>query len=285
MHTNWFTSPQILLNPNPSHCWWLKSSQKHCCLSSAEDVYTQDIKCIQRQQEIPKGSPLKNLDPFLDGHGLLRVGGYIGESKFNREEKNPLITPGQHYVAALIVYHHEQAHHQGHLFTEGAIRMAGLWIGMKKVCSIIHQCVGCRRIRAPLNVQKMAIFPAECWAGCFWPLECLFTANKRTSHPQQKMGCDFYMHEYDSSSYRGYWGPRHIQLYQWSQVLPGCPRSCQNNPLRSWHQFCCRLQGPENTFKHRQHLTISIRPGPQVDLQASTYFPFWWNMGKDDWSP
>lgn len=37
-----------------------------------EEVYNQEIKCIQKHERIPKRSPLKNLDPFIDMHGLLR---------------------------------------------------------------------------------------------------------------------------------------------------------------------------------------------------------------------
>ena len=63
----------------------------------------------------------------------------------------------------LIRHHHEQIHHQGRHFTEGAVRSAGLWIvgGKKRVSSIIHQCITCRRLRAPLSIQKMANLPAD----------------------------------------------------------------------------------------------------------------------------
>lgn len=123
----------------------------------------EEIKCIQRQQDIPKGSPLKNLDPFQGICGLLRVGRRIGESSFSQAEKSPLIIPGQHHVVALIVKHyHEQTYLLGCLFTEEAVRMAELWIvcGRKKVSSIIHQCVTWR-LRALLNVQKMTSLPAD----------------------------------------------------------------------------------------------------------------------------
>lgn len=78
-----------------------------------------EIKCIQKQQALPKGSPLKNLDPFLDDQGLLRVGGRIQESNLSQVEKNPLIISGKHHLATLIVKHFpEQTHHQGRLLTE-----------------------------------------------------------------------------------------------------------------------------------------------------------------------
>lgn len=86
------------------------------------------------------------------------------ESNLSQAEKNPLIVPGKHHAATLIVKHyHEQTNHLGQLFAEGAIRTAGWWIvgGKKRVSNIIHLCVSCRRLRAPLGVQKMADLPAN----------------------------------------------------------------------------------------------------------------------------
>lgn len=129
-----------------------------------EEVYSQEIKCIQKQEKIPKSSPLHTLDPFIDAQGLLRVGGRLHHSGLNQSEKSPLIIPGKNHIAALLIrHHHEHIHHQGHHFTEGAVRSAGFWIvgGKRKVSSIIHQCVTCRRLRAPLSIQKMSSLPAD----------------------------------------------------------------------------------------------------------------------------
>ena len=129
-----------------------------------DEVYADEIKCIRNQERLPKSSPIKSLDPFIDNHGLLRVGGRIHDSSLSHKEKNPLIIPGNHHIAALIIrHHHEQTHHQGRLYTEGAVRTAGFWVvgGKRKVSSLIYQCVICKRLRAPLTVQKMADLPQD----------------------------------------------------------------------------------------------------------------------------
>lgn len=129
-----------------------------------QEVYSQEIKCIQKHERMPKTSPLRNLDPFIDTHGLLRVGGRLHHSSVDQREKTPLIIPCQHHIATLVIrHHHKQIHHQGRHFTEGAVRSAGLWIvgGKKRVSSIIHQCITCRRLRAPLSIQKMADLPSD----------------------------------------------------------------------------------------------------------------------------
>ncbi|KAJ8364936.1 hypothetical protein SKAU_G00137670 [Synaphobranchus kaupii] len=108
------------------------------------------------------------LDPFIDGNGLLRVGGRIAEANLEKDEKNPLIIPGHCHISTLLVRHyHEATQHHGRLFTEGAIRMAGLWIvtGKRRISrisiSVIYKCVICRKLRGTPQSQKMANLPAD----------------------------------------------------------------------------------------------------------------------------
>ena len=79
-------------------------------------------------------------------------------------EKHPVIIPGKHHIAKLIVLQfHEEVQHQGRLFTEGAIRKGGFWItgGKRLVSSVILSCVKCRRLRGKLEGQKMADLPSD----------------------------------------------------------------------------------------------------------------------------
>lgn len=99
-----------------------------------QEVYGQKINCIQKHEMIPKSSPLKDLHPFIDRHDLLRVGGCLHHSILDQSKKTPLIIPGKQHIAALLIrQYHKQIHHQGCLFTEGAVHSAGFWIvGMKR---------------------------------------------------------------------------------------------------------------------------------------------------------
>ena len=79
------------------------------------------------------------------------------------DERNPILVPGNHQIAKLLVLHfHKMTHHQGRHITEGAIRSAGFWItGAKRlVSSLIYKCVNCRRGHGKLLTQKMADLPA-----------------------------------------------------------------------------------------------------------------------------
>ena len=89
-----------------------------------EETYAQEYACIKKGEALPKDSPLKALDPFIDADGLLRVGGCIREAELQPDEKSPLIIPGKHHIATLLVrHHHQKMQHQGRLFAEGALRL------------------------------------------------------------------------------------------------------------------------------------------------------------------
>ncbi|XP_027897195.1 uncharacterized protein LOC114159423 [Xiphophorus couchianus] len=129
-----------------------------------EEAYAEELACLKNGQVISRRSPLKALDPFIDEHNILRVGGRMRHGEISLEEKHPKIIPGKTHIATLLVrYYHEQTLHQGRHFTEGAIRVAGIWIiGLKRlVGNVIYHCVTCRKLRGVPPQQKMADLPAD----------------------------------------------------------------------------------------------------------------------------
>lgn len=114
----------------------------------------QDRNTARRRKEVlKKTSCLYKLDPFVDGDGLLRIGGRIHHAAIPPEVKHPLILPKSSHVTDLIVrhFHSKIGHHQGRGITHNAIRQAGYWIidGRSSVVRIISKCVTCRRLRSP----------------------------------------------------------------------------------------------------------------------------------------
>ena len=131
-------------------------------IKTTQEVYCDEIDRIRAKRSLMKGSPLYRLDPYLDNDGVLRVGGRLRKSKLTSKEKNPIIIPGKHHIATLLVqYHHEAVKYQGRHFTEGAVRSAGLWIASRRrlVSSIIFKCIACRKLRGKVECQKMADLP------------------------------------------------------------------------------------------------------------------------------
>ncbi|KAI2663492.1 Acid-sensing ion channel 5 [Labeo rohita] len=127
------------------------SKAKICIMKSVQnECYSEDLKCINSGSNIPPNSSLWKLHPILDQNQLLRVGGRTERSDLSMNEVHPIIIPGRHHLATLLVSHyHEAVKHQGRHLTEGAIRTAGFWLVGAKRCisSLLHRCVICRRLR------------------------------------------------------------------------------------------------------------------------------------------
>ncbi|KAK3700758.1 hypothetical protein QZH41_010940 [Actinostola sp. cb2023] len=120
-------------------------------------------KARERKQVLKK-SRLRELDPFIDENGVLRVGGHLRRSSLEFVEKHPAILPRDHHVSELLVrHHHETIHHQGRQITHGAVRQAGYWIvsGHRLVTKIISECITCRKSRGAVLTQNMADLPGD----------------------------------------------------------------------------------------------------------------------------
>lgn len=128
------------------------------------EVFSEEISCLKQKKPIQRNSSIISLNPVLDEHGLLRVGGRLDKAYIPRIEKHPLIIPRNHHIALLLILHyHEKTKHQGRHFTEGTIRAAGIWIvGSKRlISSVIHKCIRCRKLRGKVEFQKMSELPPD----------------------------------------------------------------------------------------------------------------------------
>ena len=65
---------------------------------------------LHRRKE--KGE-FKSLSPFLDGKGVLRVGGRMDEAIVSYDAKHPALLPGNHWISLLITRHAHQYGHNG----------------------------------------------------------------------------------------------------------------------------------------------------------------------------
>ncbi|KAK3105444.1 hypothetical protein FSP39_025380 [Pinctada imbricata] len=141
-----------------------KDAEKFIIRQTQRECFEKEISALRTDKPLPKNSSVSRLNPYLDSDGLLCVGGRLSHAEIDVVQKYPLLIPGSHYIAKLLVLHyHRTVYHQGRHFTEGAIRNAGFWITSAKrlVSSIIYKCVQCRRIRGKLLSQKMADLPPE----------------------------------------------------------------------------------------------------------------------------
>ncbi|CAN2391608.1 zinc finger [Pristimantis euphronides] len=105
-------------NPSDCHSWQtcnkyptvedIKRAEEVVIWSAQQESYHQEIIGITRSNNLSKKSTLFKLNPVIDNHKLLRVGGRIGKTNMCDKEQNPIIIPGRHYIATLLVRHHHE---------------------------------------------------------------------------------------------------------------------------------------------------------------------------------
>lgn len=150
-----------------------------------QSAFCDEIQRLQQQKEIGSNNStnkLHRLNPFLDEHGILRVGGCLVHAALHPHVKHPAILPRHSHISLLLIKHyHEQVYHQGRGMTINELQSNGFWIlGCSKAVSpYIYKCSRCRKLRRCTEEQRMANLPQErmettppftyCGMDCFGP--------------------------------------------------------------------------------------------------------------------
>ena len=101
------------------------------------------------------------MNPYIDGNGLLGVGGQLNQSTMDESVKHPLIIPKGSILARLIIkWCHEKVVHSGRGITMNQIKSSGFWIinCSATIKSFISRCITCR---GNLQLQNMASLPRD----------------------------------------------------------------------------------------------------------------------------
>ncbi len=123
------------------------------------------MQSLKHQKEIKSNSKLHQINPFLDKHGILRVGGRLTHAALHPHLRHPAILPKDSQISTLLIKHyHEQVCHQGRGMTINELRPNDIWIlgCSKAVSSHIYKCTKCRKFRRPTEEQRMADLTQEC---------------------------------------------------------------------------------------------------------------------------
>ena len=130
------------LSPEELNCvetHWLKESQKTL------------------KDHLSKGE-FRNLSPYVDQEGVLRVGGRADKALVSYETRHPVLLPRDHRISRLIVQH--QFGHPGVAATVAKTRTK-YWIvrAHNLAKSVKFRCLVCREIGARLESQVMTDLP------------------------------------------------------------------------------------------------------------------------------
>lgn len=127
-------------------------------------AFSEEIQALSDQLTVKGTSPLYKLDPYFDQNGIIRVGGRLSKGDISEDIKHPILLPkGSHVTTLLIKHFHAKVKHQGRGITLNEIRSSGYWVigGNRAVRDLIQKCVICRKLRRPVEEQRMADLPAE----------------------------------------------------------------------------------------------------------------------------
>ncbi len=124
-------------------------------------AFPQDLHCLREGTNLSSSSPLLPFNPYLDDHGIIRVGGRINGSALLEEHRHPTILPKVSDLVRLLVHQtHIDTLHGGTQLMLHTLRYR-YWIlnARQVVRSSIHKCVICRRHRGVTITQQMASLP------------------------------------------------------------------------------------------------------------------------------
>ncbi|XP_064482943.1 uncharacterized protein LOC135395780 [Ornithodoros turicata] len=144
--TAWLLRAEIL---------WIKQAQIYC--------YANEIRHLEHEGQVQRGSSIADLQPYIDDDGCLRVKGRLHYANISEETKHPILRPKDSDVTTLIVNAaHLRTLHGGLQSTLSDIREK-YWIPSARqvVKRTIFKCLICRRCRLEPASAPTAPLPKE----------------------------------------------------------------------------------------------------------------------------
>ncbi|GFT84638.1 integrase catalytic domain-containing protein [Trichonephila clavipes] len=102
-------------------------------------------------------SPLRSLHPFIDEHGLVRVGGRLQNSQLPFNSKHPIILPSQHSISELLIKEQHIAHlHAGPTLLAHVLRQSHWIVGSRKLINkCIRKCLKCNKFKTSTTTPQL----------------------------------------------------------------------------------------------------------------------------------
>lgn len=125
--------------------------------------FTAEIKQLKASSGLSSSSKILSLNPFLDEHLILRIGGRLHKAEMEHDQRFPLILRRfSPLVHLLIRQAHETTLHGGAQLTLHTLRRRFLILNPRQAAkSFVHHCVVCRSHRGVLLKQQMASLPGQ----------------------------------------------------------------------------------------------------------------------------
>ena len=139
----------------------IELAEKKILLDCQSRSFSTEIAALRTGNPVKSDGRLRQMSPFLDSEGVLRVGGRLDAAPVPYSTRHPAILPARDDVTRLVVTHsHSKVLHSGQERTLTEVRRA-YWFTRARstVRRILHQCTVCRRPIARPEVPRMADLP------------------------------------------------------------------------------------------------------------------------------
>ena len=148
----------------------LSDAERRLVAMMQRERFPEEIKFLATAREpgpgqikVPYRKPTKfdELNPFLDEHDLIRVGGRLTKSELIYNHKHPILLPSKHPITDLIIREcHEDNKHSGIQSTLYTLREKFCILNRKdQIRKIVRHCVECIRQRPKMMHAQMAVLP------------------------------------------------------------------------------------------------------------------------------
>ncbi|CAB0040671.1 unnamed protein product [Trichogramma brassicae] len=154
-------SKKVSLSTNVSAIEFAEA-RKAICRAVQAVSFSEELKALSKSKDLPRGSPLRRLRPFLDDQAILRVGGRLDYSALSFNEKHPMIIPKASRFTELLIYQaHQMTLHGGPQLVQSHLCRCW-WIiqGRSSIRQLIQSCPTCARYQGRRQEQLMAPLPA-----------------------------------------------------------------------------------------------------------------------------
>lgn len=140
----------------------IQNAETHWIKFTQIEHFSYEIDRLKKKRELPKGSLLLKLTPYIDDTGFLRMNGRVKNDEF-AQQKTSIILPAKARLVMLIIRqsHQQQTLHGGVQLTLRALRER-FWIihARHQVSKLINRCMVCYRTKRLLMTQQMAELPS-----------------------------------------------------------------------------------------------------------------------------
>ena len=133
-----------------SHQDMRRYAEKRWIINEQKKYYGDIISYLKGEVMKPGKSIPKQLDLFIDSEDLVRCAGRFKYANISYDIKYPILQPKESHLTTLIIQDiHKRMKHAGVLTTLTELREK-FWIpkGRRRIKSLIHECVICRRLNA-----------------------------------------------------------------------------------------------------------------------------------------